>query len=208
MKYCPKCKQEKSKELFYKNKNTKDGLSSYCRVCMCKIYKDKREQILKQQKEYNKTEQRKYQQKEWYINNMQTQNRSQKIKKQNNVCLYLDCIFRNRLYKSFIYNRGFESWEQLVDYNWEQLKEHLESQFTPEMNWNNYGEYWKLDHIIPKSQFYYDNFECRDFRICWSLMNLRPLNKYENAQRCRDGRDISEDLKQQILNQKFGDDIV
>lgn len=208
MKYCPKCKQEKSKELFYKNKNTKDGLSSYCRICMCKIYKDKREQILRQQKEYNKTEQRKQQQKEWYINNRQIQNQNQKIKKQNNVCFYLDGIFRNRLYKSFVYNKGFENWEQLVNYNWEQLKEYLESQFTPEMNWSNYGVYWELDHIIPKSQFYYDSFDCKDFRICWSLMNLRPLSKYKNAQRCRDGRDIPEELKQQILNQKFGDDIV
>lgn len=203
MKYCPKCKQEKSENLFYKNKSTKDGLSSYCCICMRKLYEDKREQVLKQQKEYNKTEQRKQKQKEWYINNKQVQNQKQKLRKQNDVCFYLESIFRNRLYKSFIYDKGFKNWEQLVNYNWKQLKEHLESQFAPEMNWSNYGTYWELDHVIPKSQFCYTTFDCKEFKICWSLMNLRPLSKYENAQRCRDGRDVPEELKQQILSQEF-----
>lgn len=203
MKFCPKCKQEKPEEQFYANKKTKDGLSCYCGSCMRQIYKNKREQILQHQKEYNKTEQRKQQLKEWDINNRQIQNQRLKIRKQNNICLHLNDIFRDRLYKSFIYDKGFDNWEHLVNYNWQQLKEHLESQFTLEMNWLNYGSYWELDHIIPKSQFYFETFDCREFRICWSLINLRPLSSYDNVQRLRDGRDISEELKQQILGQNL-----
>lgn len=34
-------------------------------------------------------------------------------------------------------------------------------------------------------------------------MNLRPLNWLKNRQRPKDGSDISEELKQQILSQDF-----
>ena len=37
---------------------------------------------------------------------------------------------------------------------------YLESQFTPEMNWDNYGTYWEIDHIHPLSKggaFHYTN---------------------------------------------------
>ena len=45
------------------------------------------------------------------------------------------------------------------------------------MNWNNYGEYWEIDHIIPQNLFNMTTAESKDFQICWSLMNLRPLEK-------------------------------
>jgi len=37
---------------------------------------------------------------------------------------------------------------------------HLENKFTPEMNWDNYGTYWEVDHIHPLSKsgsFHYTN---------------------------------------------------
>jgi len=39
-------------------------------------------------------------------------------------------------------------------------KEHLESQFTTDMTWDNHGTYWEIDHIIPLSKggtFHYTN---------------------------------------------------
>lgn len=92
-------------------------------------------------------------------------------------------------------------WEDLVSYNLQQLKEHLESQFTSEMFWDNYGSYWEIDHIIPQNTFNFETENDIDFKICWSLMNLRPLEKSANRQRPKDGSDVSEELKQQILNQ-------
>lgn len=92
-------------------------------------------------------------------------------------------------------------WESLVPYTLKQLKDHLESQFDKNMNWDNYGEYWEVDHIIPQNLFNIVTAESRDFQICWSLMNLRPLEKSANRSRPKDGRDISDELKQQILGQ-------
>ena len=40
MKECPKCNENKSKDLFYKNKTKKDGLSPICKKCQS-VYDDK-----------------------------------------------------------------------------------------------------------------------------------------------------------------------
>ena len=39
----------------------------------------------------------------------------------------------------------------LLGYSAQDLKIHLEKQFTSEMSWSNYGSYWHIDHKIPKS---------------------------------------------------------
>ena len=43
--------------------------------------------------------------------------------------------------------------EIMLGYTVKELKEHLEKQFNDQMNWNNYGSYWQIDHIIPLSWF-------------------------------------------------------
>jgi len=73
-----------------------------------------------------------------------------------------------------------------LDYTIEQLIQHLESQFEPWMNWNNYGRYdrniktWNIDHINPQSDLPYTSMEDDNFKICWSLSNLRPLEAKQN----------------------------
>lgn len=69
------------------------------------------------------------------------------------------------------------------------------------MSWNNYGTYWEVDHIIPKNLFSYLSPKDKDFKLCWSLENLRPLERNKNKLRKQDGSDISEELKIKILNQ-------
>lgn len=101
-------------------------------------------------------------------------------------------------------NKREQTWESLVGYTLDDLIKHLESQFDTNMSWDNYGFYgWHIDHIIPKNQFKYSSPDDKQFKICWSLMNLRPLwctdNWNRNKKTCDD---ISEDLKYKILNQK------
>ena len=75
-----------------------------------------------------------------------------------------------------------------------QLKEHLEKQFEPWMNWTNRRKYisqfwddnnsstwrWNIDHIIPKSNFNYKTVIDEDFQKCWALENLRPYSAKQN----------------------------
>lgn len=112
----------------------------------------------------------------------------------------LDLNLHKSLTKSLSSNSPNNYWcYQVLDFTIEQLKEHLESQFTPEMNWNNYGEYWEIDHIIPKNQLKFTSYDDKEFKICWSLVNLRPIEITANRSRPRDGSDIPQEIKNQIL---------
>ena len=57
----------------------------------------------------------------------------------------------------------------------EQCKQHLESQFKPEMNWDNHGSYWEIDHIKPCSSF--DLTDIKQQKQCFHYTNLQPLFK-------------------------------
>lgn len=61
----------------------------------------------------------------------------------------------------------------------EQLKHHLESQFTEGMSWENYGvKGWHVDHIIPCVSF--DLSDPDQQRECFHYTNLQPLWWYDN----------------------------
>jgi hypothetical protein len=85
------------------------------------------------------------------------------------------------IYTTLRGNKNGRRWEFLVDYTLKDLMTHLENQFTPEMNWNNYGSYWHIDHIIPKSWFEYNVPEDKEFKRCWALSNLQPLEAKSNC---------------------------
>jgi len=85
--------------------------------------------------------------------------------------------------KSIKRNKSGRKWERLVGYTLEDLMRHLESRFEPEMNWNNYGSVWEIDHIRPISSFNFTKPEDEDFKKCWSLENLQPLRKEENRRK-------------------------
>jgi predicted transcriptional regulator len=70
-----------------------------------------------------------------------------------------------------------------LPYTMKELKEHLEDQFDDRMTWDNYGSYWDIDHLYPHSLLPYDTMEHPNFTKCWSLDNLRPLEKIENIKK-------------------------
>lgn len=80
-------------------------------------------------------------------------------------------------------NKNGRIWESLVGYSLKELMDYLESLFNTKMNWSNYGFYWEIDHIIPKSLFNYNNYEAEEFKECWALSNLQPLNKQTNREK-------------------------
>ena len=73
-------------------------------------------------------------------------------------------------------NKTFE----ILDFTLLDLINHLEPQFDERMNWDNYGSYWHLDHIRPVSSFSFKSTDCPEFKECWNLNNLQPLEASEN----------------------------
>lgn len=61
----------------------------------------------------------------------------------------------------------------------ETLRRWFELQFTDGLGWDNFGQAWQFDHIIPATYFDYSNNE--DLILCWSFINIRverlQLNK-------------------------------
>lgn len=189
-KYCISCKQWKLKSEFGKQESRKDGLTVYCKECDNKRnlnYRNTHKTVwLESQQKYkinNKTQIKEYQ-------------RSRRAKDK------LSFNFRSSLSKALKESKNGKHWETLVPYTLQQLKEHLDKQFDDHMTWDNYGSYWEIDHIIPKNQFNYSSYKDKEFQICWSLANLRPLSKTKNRQRPKSGSDITEEQKQQIMLQK------
>jgi hypothetical protein len=76
-------------------------------------------------------------------------------------------------------------WETLVNFTLQELKLHLETQFDSNMNWENHGSDWHLDHIIPLSSLTFDSEEHENFKLLWSLGNLQPLFGPENLSKSK-----------------------
>lgn len=77
-------------------------------------------------------------------------------------------------------NKAGQSILQYLAYSIGDLKQHLEKQFDENMSWENYGTYWHIDHKTPQSDLPYSSMTDDNFKICWSLDNLRPLEAHQN----------------------------
>ena len=68
--------------------------------------------------------------------------------------------------------------------NIQYLREWFEFNFTKEMNWENYGTYWSVDHIIPVSKFDLTNEE--EKVKCWNWSNLIPVTiKFNSSKKSK-----------------------
>jgi PHP family Zn ribbon phosphoesterase len=61
-----------------------------------------------------------------------------------------------------------------------ELKEYIETLFTDEMNWDNYGIYWEIDHINSATKMAKAGYTIDEIN---KLSNLRPLAIKENRER-------------------------
>jgi len=84
------------------------------------------------------------------------------------------------LIKNPLYSKT--KWQKYIGYTIKDLMIHLEKQFNDKMSWDNYGT-WHIDHIIPQTHFKYTFFEDEDFKKCWALSNLQPLDAIENIKK-------------------------
>ena len=53
-----------------------------------------------------------------------------------------------------------DKYECILGCSYGEYREHIESQWSDDMHWENYGEYWEIDHILPLSKggsFHYKN---------------------------------------------------
>jgi hypothetical protein len=196
--FCIKCNKLKSIEEFKKDKTRKSGYHPYCKECTyfyikkrrlehpedflkkhriraLRYYYRHREEIRKRTKESNKKRCREYYQRHKIEILMKIRE-----KLRTDIKFRLDHNMGTSIRLALKHKKAGRKWEKLVGYTLEDLMKHLEKQFDNKMTWNNYGSYWEIDHIIPKSYFKYINPEDEDFKKCWALENLQPLERSLN----------------------------
>lgn len=78
---------------------------------------------------------------------------------------------------------GQGKYNKVLGYTWLEAREHIESMFQDGMSWDNWGDLWEVDHIVPVSSFRYESIHSKEFVDCWKLENIRPLLKHENAKK-------------------------
>ena len=137
-------------------------------------YLENREKILKQSKEYHQKNREKDQRnkRKYYYS-----------KERKDVKYRIDKSISRSINRGLNGGKAGRKWETLVGYTCQDLTEHLEKQFDENMSWENYGSYWEIDHIRPKSLFHFDNSEDIEFKECWALENLQPLEKTINKKK-------------------------
>ena len=172
-KECTKCNTEKALTEFHKNKNHKDGRVYDCKPC-AKMRTTK-----------------------WNYENPEkikahNDNNSQAIKDWTTVKLRKDPKFRlahNLRVRTGIalrpYNEGTSGMWENLSHSREDLCNHLESLFTPEMTWDNYGTAWELDHIMPMCSA----TNADEVNALNIITNLQPLSPSDNSKK------IASDLK-------------
>lgn len=90
---------------------------------------------------------------------------------------------------SYVDVNAKEIWAAL-GYTQEDLIKHFEGLMEPWMNWKNNitpknadEKGWHVDHIIPMCNFKYNSIYDQQFRDCWALSNMRPIDWKENIKK-------------------------
>lgn len=176
-KICINCKIEKSIIEYSKDKQRKDKLNIYCKICKSEKNKKEYQRNKLTKNAYylkNKEKINKYR-RDYGKKNRKILNNYNKIKYSIDINHKLGMILRTKLGK--VIKNGSTVKDLGCSIN--ELKVYLEEQFKPGMSWNNYNkETWHIDHIIPLCRFNLSNRE--EFLKACHYTNLQPLWAKDN----------------------------
>ena len=184
--YCKICKRAKVKSNYYKNpekkiskvkewfKDNPDKIPLYNRSqkdkgYTSKYYQDNKEKLSKYNSDYSKK--RREETGEYYHPVLKQYVKATPPKSPEERKLIQ--TYRDRVKRGIQTDR--KKTFELLGCSFAELKVYIESQFYPEMDWNNWGKVWELDHIIGCINFDFNNPD--ELAKCFHYTNLRPLFK-------------------------------
>jgi len=205
-KCCCKCKTEREITEFGKLTNSPDGFRHDCNLCrkayreinrnqindkLKKYYFDNKEKLLIQNKKYREenitkiNEQRKeYRNRPEIKEHVKLKNSQYlpikkekiKLKRRTDKNFQISEILRSKIHK--ILKNKSTSYQNILGCDMEFFKKWIEFRFDENMNWDNLGSYWQIDHILPINKF--DFKDEKNINICFHWTNLQPLTSSEN----------------------------
>lgn len=188
MRTCSNCLKELPLSSF---KKTKNYYMRVCRSCYyikyTKPYRQSKRipkiSLSKDQiKDRNKESKKRYR-----LNNSEKiaeYRRKYREKNKNNPIFKAQRNIRKRLKKQL--DKGFKIGQtsEMLGCTLVYFKTYIESQFTDEMSWDNYGIYWHIDHIKPICSF---NLTHPDIaKQVNHYTNLRPLKAEDNIRKSQE----------------------
>ena len=113
----------------------------------------------------------------WRAENKEKINKQAMQRYYSDINFRLVNVLRARIREAI--KNGYKSAKtiELLGCSIEEVKSHLESQFTEGMTWDNHGE-WHIDHIIPCASF--DLTDPEQQKKCFHYTNMQPLWASEN----------------------------
>ena len=182
---CSDCLENKPVDEYYKSKTYITGILGRCKTChnkkccvrnMAKLKANP--ELMRKAREYKK---------QWNADNKDKVREYKKRTKEANPDKYRELSrqgkrkpivrLRDNLRRRL---RDFVKGRRLfpgVGCTKEELRIHIEFQFSDGMTWENYGQ-WHIDHIRPCASF--DLFDPEQTRQCFHYTNLQPLWAAEN----------------------------
>ena len=164
---CKNCNLDKSLDDYqeYKKRNGTTGHRLTCRKCRntryYEVFNDKFKEKAKEWSKANKDKKDTFN-----IEHLKKERKNRPWRTAMKNMLY------RKDHRMSIYNCG---------YTYDEFKIYIEKLFDDKMSWDNWGDYWDIDHIKPRTLFTFEErFECN------SLNNLQPLEKSENRYIKRD----------------------
>jgi len=145
------------------------------------VYYKNREFFAEKSKKYREKNQEKIKNTKgiYRATHKEQRNKKEKTKRDTNPNYRLMVNLRNRLRSALKRDTKSGPTLKLLGCTIDKFKKYLESKFDSNMNWDNYGTYWEIDHILP----------CRAFNLknqveqerCFHFSNLQPMSATENS---------------------------
>jgi hypothetical protein len=186
--YCKSCKSAMDKDYYAKNsEKVKSIVAYYRRENRELVKKSKKLEYQKHKEQYKKRALKRYQDKrEEILEQSKHRRNSQFYKKRyarHRERIVADPGLRaiaNARQRVASFMKGKNKMSRALGCSLDVFKKHIEMQFQPGMNWQNYGA-WHIDHIYPLSKAYLEGPE--KFKKACHYTNLQPLWAEDNVRK-------------------------
>lgn len=189
-KRCTKCDVIRPISMFNSDSTKSDSLYSSCNVCR-----------KKRSKEYHSdySEKLKPKRKKYREENSEVLQANYKDRMQSDPRFRLLHNLRSRINSTFKHQsakRTF-SYSDMWGCSSSDLCDHIETTFSEDISWENYGTYWTVDHLLPCDAFDHTNTDAQ--LICHNWRNLRAMESRSNVSKGNKWEEGSKDILLTLL---------
>jgi len=137
----------------------------------------KKEEIYEQRKIYNQENQEKIREYtlKWNQENKSQLNEWYRNQYESNINYKTRKLISSRIISAINGITKSKKTMEILGCTAEEFKQYIESLFSPEMTWENHGDIWEIDHILPCASF--DFTQEGDLGKCFHYSNHQPLFK-------------------------------